>query len=132
MTNTWPQGGVGQFLYDSVGHRLQVITGNDVALRFEKAMPTFSDSGVFDLDFLPTEKFPLGGQISILLMQDANNYYEIINTDGYGPGTVSKVVNGQIVDSAAFSAGYNQNTNYHLRVTLYAGNRFVLRRSARS
>ena len=49
-------------------------------------------------------------------MQDANNYYQIINTDGYGPGTVSKVVNGQIVDSAGFSAGYSQNTNYHLRV----------------
>ena len=116
VINIWPQGGEWQFLYDLIGHRLQVITGDDIALRFEKTIPAPHFSGVFDLDFLPTVKFPIGGQVSILLMQDANNYYQIINSDGYGPGTVNKVVNGQVVDSAAFSTGYNQNTNYHLRV----------------
>jgi len=116
VTDSWTQGGVGQFLYDTAGQRLQVITGNDVALLFEKEMPTSSDSGVFELDFLPTEKFPAGGEVSILLMEDSNNYYEIINTDGYGPGTVSKVVNGQVVDSVALTAGYSQNINYHVQV----------------
>ena len=116
VVNSWTQGGVGKFLYDSVGRRLQVVTGDNVALLFEKTLPTPSDTGVFDLDFLPTQKFPAGGEISIFLMQDENNYYQIFNTDGYGPGAVSKIVNGQVVDSTTFAAGYSQNNNYHLRV----------------
>jgi len=116
VTNTWTKGGVGQFLYDSAGQRLRVVTGDDVALRFEKALPTVSNSGVLELDFLPTKKYPSGGEVSVLLLQDADNYYKIVNTDGYGPGTVSKVVAGQVVDSAPFSSGYSQNNNYHLRV----------------
>ena len=116
VINSWTQGGVGKFLYDAVGHRLQVVTGNDIALLFDKTLPISSATGVFDLDFLPTQKFPGGGEISIFLMQDTNNYYQIVNTDGYGPGTVSKIVNGQIVDSVALAAGYSQNKNYHLRV----------------
>ncbi len=116
VTNTWTKGGVGQFLYDSTGKRLRVVTGDDVSLRFEKALPTVSSSGVLELDFLPTQKYPLGGEITVYLMQDANNYYKIDNTDGYGPGTVSKVVNGQVVNSAPFASAYSQNINYHLRV----------------
>ena len=100
VADTWIQGGVGKFLYDSVGRRLQVVTGDNVALLFEKTLPTSSDTGIFDLDFLPTQKFPAGGEISIFLMQDENNYYQIFSTDGYGPGAVSKIVKGQIVDSA--------------------------------
>ena len=103
-------------MYDSTAHRLQVVTGNDIALLFDKTLPISSATGGFDLDFLPTQKFPGGGEISIFLMQDTNNYYQIVNTDGYGPGTVRKIVNGQIVDSVALAAGYSQNKNYHLRV----------------
>ena len=110
-------GGNPQFLYDSGGQRLQVITGDNVGLQFEKVLPTVSDSGVLGLDFLPTQKYPSGGTVYVRLRQDADNYYEITNTDGYGPGTVIKVVGGQVVASAAFATGYSQNTNYHLSVS---------------
>ena len=121
VTPTWVQGGNPQFLYDAGGQRLQVITGDNVGLQFEKALPTASDSGVLGLDFLPTKKYPYGGELHVRLRQDANNYYEIISTDGYGPGRVDKVVNGQAVDSAAFATGYNQNISYHLSVNFTPG-----------
>jgi len=36
------------------------------------------------------------------------NYYNIFNTDGYGPGRIEKVINGNVVDSTAFLNEYEQ------------------------
>lgn len=116
VTHTWTQGGIGEFLYDVEGERLQVTTGNDVSLRFDRELPLPSESGILQMDFLPTTSHPLGGAVTIYLMQDDQNYYEIVNTDGYGPGTVNKVVNGTAVDSGSFTGEYCQNTPYHITV----------------
>jgi peptidoglycan/xylan/chitin deacetylase (PgdA/CDA1 family) len=120
VVNTWTQSGVGQFLYDATGKRLQVKTGDNVALSFSRVLPAASASGVLKLDFLPTVKYPYGGEFVLRLEQDANNYYEVYNSDGYGAGRVSKVVNGQEVGSAAFASGYVQNTGYTVTVTFSA------------
>jgi hypothetical protein len=57
VTNTWTDGGVGQFLYGWAGKRLQVLTGNDIALMFSHAVPCL-ESGSFSMDFFPKQKFP--------------------------------------------------------------------------
>lgn len=92
-------------------------TGDDISLRFDHVLPVDSDTDVVSLDFLPLVKYPYGGKIFVQLYQDDNNYYEISNTDGYDPGTVTKVVNGNVVDSADFTGGYSQNTSYQLDMT---------------
>ena len=120
VVNTWTQGGVGQLLYDATGKRLQVKTGDNVALSFSRVLPAATATGVLQLDFLPTMKYPNGGEFVLHLKQDANNYYEVYNSDGYGAGRVSKVVNGQVVGSAAFTSGYVQNTGYTVTVTFSA------------
>jgi hypothetical protein len=116
VTHTWTQGGTGSFLYDSVGKRVRVLTGDNVGLKFSHNVPSFNN-GTFSIDFLPTTKYPYGGEIYILLVQDQNNYYKIFNTDGYGAKSISKIVNGQVVDSASFTNQYSQNNNYHITIT---------------
>jgi lysophospholipase L1-like esterase len=121
VVNTWTQGGVGQFLHDSVGQRLQVKMGDDIGLQFGRLLPAATSTGVFTLDFLPTIKYPNGGVFVLRLEQDANNYYEIENTDGYSPGSVRKIVNGQMQEEAGFGSGYIQNVSYALSVTFTPG-----------
>ena len=115
VVNTWIEGGVGSFLYDSVGKRARVRTGDNIGLQISRSVP-FLSSGSFSIDFLPTKKYPSGGWVYVRLVQDANNYYEMQNTDGYGPRSITKVINGQVVDSATFLNGYVQNTNYHITI----------------
>ena len=57
VTNTWTQGGTGQFLYDSAGGRLRLLAGDDIGLEFSKAL-TPLEFGVFSIDFLPMVKYP--------------------------------------------------------------------------
>ncbi len=113
VTQTWTQGGTGRFLYDAVNQRLQMLTGNDIGTQFARTVPVTS-AGSFALDFLPTAKYPNGGTVYIRLRQDPDNYYEMKNTDGYGPGYFRKIVNGQVVDEALFQSEYVQNTSYRL------------------
>jgi len=111
VTNTWTEGGTGDFLYDAIGKRAQVLTGDNIGLQFSHELPTLA-SGSFSIDFLPTKKYPSGGWISLRLIQDQNNYYELYNTDGYGPGGIKKVIDGQIIASASFQNGYTQNNKW--------------------
>ena len=115
LTDTWTQGGVGQFLYDAVGQDVQVLTGDNIGLQFSHGVPAF-DSGVFSIDFSPTVKYPSGGWIVIKLRQDSSNYYVIYNTDGYGAKWVHKVVNGAVVDTATFQGQYRQGNSYTISV----------------
>ena len=114
--DTWTQGGVGSFTYDASGQRVHVQTANDVALQFSRALPA-SEEGGFSIDFLPTVHYPSGGIITLRLLQDDQNYYEISNTDNYGPRGISKYVNGVEVDSAQFDNEYMQEVNYTLSIT---------------
>ena len=124
VTNTWTDGGVGQFSYDSTGQRARVLTGNDISLQFSHAVSAL-DTGIFSIDFLPFAKYPNGGSFVIQLKQDANNYYEVKNTDGYGPRAIKKVVGGVEVDNAPFLGEYSQNTNFTIRVTFSPGSTTV-------
>ena len=115
ITHTWTDGGLGSFLYDPAGQRARVFAGDNIGLQFSHPLPPL-DTGTFSIDFLPTQKYPYGGWLYIRLVQDANNYYDIQNTDGYGPKAIRKIVNGTVVDSASFTSQYTQNTNYHITV----------------
>jgi lysophospholipase L1-like esterase len=116
VVNTWTEGGVGQFSYAATGQRLRLLVGDNVGLEFGRQLPA-SEQGVFQVDFLPTKKYPNGGTFKLRLMQDASNYYEVYSSDGYGPGGIFKWVNGQIVASAPFQSGYVQNTSYRVDVS---------------
>lgn len=116
VANTWTQGGVGQLSYDGTGKRLKLLAGDNIGLEAARPLPV-SDSGVFQLDFLPTRKYPDGGRFKLRLMGDENTYYEISNSDGYGPGQVKKWVAGQLVASAPFQKSYVQNTIYRVNVS---------------
>jgi hypothetical protein len=120
VVDTWTQGGTGQFLYDSAGQRLNVLTGDNIGLMFSHTLPSL-DTGTFSFDFLPTVKYPYGGWLHIRLKQDDNNYYEIDNTDGYGPKWAQKVVNGVVVETVDFQSEYSQNNNYHIVIDFSPG-----------
>ncbi|HID41203.1 MAG TPA: hypothetical protein EYP33_03495, partial [Pyrodictium sp.] len=74
--DTWTQGGVGSFNYDSAGARVEVLTGNDIALSFSRALGGSASEGSFSIDFLPTVFYPSGGIFTLKLIQDANTYYQ--------------------------------------------------------
>ena len=120
VTDTWTQGGQGQFLYDAAGQRARVLTGDDIGLRISHTLPPL-ENGTFSVKFRPTIKYPDGGKVVLWLKQDNNNYYKVSNSDGLGPGSIKKIVNGQIVDSASFRAGYSQNMAYTITVNFSAG-----------
>ena len=114
--DTWTAGGIGSFTYDSGGERTDVQTGDDVALTFSRALNGASTEGSFSIDFLPTVYYPNGGIFTLKLMQDANSYYQIENTDNYGSREISKYVNGVKVDSALFTNEYTQGVNYTVSI----------------
>lgn len=101
--------------YDRVNNRMMVLTGDDNKLSFSHRLSE-TDTGHFSLNFLPVKKYPNGGAIEIYLKQDDNNYYKILNTDGYGPGKIEKVVDGNVVDSTAFVGEYSQEQPFIVHV----------------
>jgi lysophospholipase L1-like esterase len=113
VTLVYPEIGTAQLVYDTLGKRAQMIEGNDFGLIASHDLPP-RETGSFNLDFLPTTKYPSGGTLAVRLLQDDQNYYELRNTDGYGPGELVKVVDGQVVDSVAFGAGYTQGSAYSI------------------
>ena len=106
------------FLYDGAGQRAQVSSEDNGKVLFSQTGLTSTDSGTFSIDFNPTEKYPFGGNLWVRLMQDANNYYEIENTDGYGAGEIRKFVGGNTtpVETASFTAEYSQGNNYTISI----------------
>ncbi len=115
ITHTDTRGGTGSFNYDATGKRAQVLTGDNVGIQFSHSVSSLS-SGTFSIDFLPTTKYPLGGIIDIRLKQNSNNYYELSNSDGYGPYQMKKVVAGVEVENVSFTNGYTQNTTYNIEI----------------
>lgn len=116
-SNTWTQGGVGKLAYNGADQRLGVITGDNIGLQIGRTLQAATGTGVLTLDFLPWKKYPTGGIFKLRLLEKPDSYYEVENTDGYGPGSIRKVVNGKVVSSAVFLLGYQQNSNYTVRVT---------------
>ena len=111
VTDVWTAGGVGSFKYDAWGERAQIVTGDNVGLKISQSLEA-RERGVFSIDFSPTVKYPAGGIFLLRLVQDKNNYYELLNTDGYGPKKLKKYVNGVRVASVPFVNEFSQNNNY--------------------
>ena len=105
----------GSLSYDPDRKQAWVQTGNDNGLQISKTL-AFVDRGVFSLVFEPTVNYPSGGSIYLRLKEDDNNYLEIKNTDGYGPGYLHKVVGGALVDTADFRSEYSQGAAYEIFV----------------
>jgi hypothetical protein len=115
VENTWTLGGTGRFLYDTGNQRSLLLTGDNVGSMISQSVaPTLS--GIFSMDFLPTNKYPVAGRIVLLLLQDADNYYQIFSTDGGNTGSLTKYVDGVAVDTTVFTSGYTQNTLYTITV----------------
>lgn len=94
---------------------LRIRTGDDTGVVIKRFVPA-SDTGVFQLDVLPTNSYPVGGRIVLQLMQDAYNYYEIQNSDKYGPGSLKKYVAGQLVDSTPLPLEYFQGAEFDINM----------------
>ena len=109
VSDTLTTGGTGAFLFES--QRLQIITGNEIGLSISRSV-TEQNTGILQLDFWPLVKYPAGGRLYIRLWAGTDNYYELYNTDGYGPKGISKYVGGQKVDEAEFKSGYGQGKYY--------------------
>ena len=116
MTNTLTGGGVGEFTYDSQGKRAEVVTGQNIGLKFAKNLARLT-SGAFKIEFLPVNDFGGGGTFSLRLKENDATYYEINNSTASGTGFVRKVVAGQEVERAVLQGGgYSQGKNYHLLI----------------
>ncbi len=115
----WNDGGDPQFLYDETNGRLQVLTGDDIGIKFTRALPVL-ESGVFEMDLLPTAGYPDGSKIKVRLRADANNYYEVYNSDAYLDREVAKYVGvggvKEKVASAPFQSNYNQGAGYKITI----------------
>ncbi len=114
-TTQTTNGAGGSLLYDATNQRAQVTTGDNNGMIFSQGV-TATDSGTFSIDFNPTMLHPAGGVLQVRLRQDANNYYEISNTDGYAVGAIRKFVNNVEEDIASFTSNYSQNNNYTITV----------------
>ena len=115
VDHTWTGGGIGQFLYDPAGEQAQILTGDNAALQFSHNLPSL-ESGIFSIDFHPTQKYPSSGKVFLRLIEDHNNYYEVFNSDGAGPFGIKKFVGGVEVDSANFLNEYTQDTTYPITI----------------
>ena len=115
ITNIDTRGGFGSFQYDSKGMRGKLLTGDNVGLKLFRSLPELNN-GTFGLEFLPTTKYPNGGVFKLRLKKDNKNYYELSNSDGYGPYKIKKVINGNVVDSSNFLDEYFQGSNYQIKI----------------
>ncbi len=126
ITHTWVKDQKGTFLYDDGEEKIGVVTGDDTALMFSHVLLPPLTWGVFNFDFLPKKKYKKGedingndidgGIIKIRLLQDENNYYEVMNSDGYGTFWVKKIIKGQVVDYAFLNKKYDQNIQYNVSI----------------
>jgi xylan 1,4-beta-xylosidase len=106
--------------YDRQTQRIQVLVGDDTKIKFGHRLPS-AQKGHFEITFAPLTKYPSGGVISLFLKQDDENYFKLFNTDGYGVGAIQKVIEGEVVDSLAFSHEFRQAQEYPL-ILDFSGN----------
>jgi lysophospholipase L1-like esterase len=110
---THTQGGSGQVLYDDIGQRLHFSTGADVGIMLNLTIAGQSN-GVVNTEFLPSTSYSPDGTFSLRLKQDAENYYEIINTSSGSIGAIDKVVDGEVVESLSINNEFITDKNYHI------------------
>ncbi|MDZ7262107.1 MAG: hypothetical protein ONB05_08390, partial [candidate division KSB1 bacterium] len=103
------------YLFDEENLRLQILTGDNIGIQFSHRVSE-STRGSFSIKFLPVKKYPDGGMITIKLKADEQNYYQLTNTDGYGPGKLEKYIDGLVVDSVKFESEYSQKNLYQLNL----------------
>ena len=119
VTDTWTQSGTGTFQYDAPGERGLLTSGDNIGISIKKfVMPT--DTGSFSFDFMPTRIYPLGGILRIRLRQDDETFYQIENTDGYGPRRVTKIIAGSEVSSQSFASEFSHTNSFALNIQFSA------------
>jgi len=106
-----------ELLFDSANQRGYVQTADNVALIIARPFDDVTDAGVFSFDFDPIALYPLGAVLYVRLVEDADNYYQIRNTDGYGPGQIEKVVGGVVVATQPFGGEFSIGQSYTLTFT---------------
>lgn len=111
--STWTNP-VGRLVY--VPGALLVETADNAAYAISRKVPKFVH-GRFHVDFRPLRQYPRGGVIEIRFKQDDKNYFFLRNSDGYGPGQIGQVVNGEVVVTAPFEFEYQQLQTYPIDVT---------------
>ena len=93
ITDTWTQSGFGSFVVDPGSQRGLVRSGDNIGIQIGQSFPS-ANASTFSFDFSPTAIYPNGGIFRLRLRESPSTYYEIENTDGYGPGHIEKVVAG--------------------------------------
>ncbi len=119
VTQTAPTGGpTASFVYDATGQRAEVVSQDNAGVIFSQNV-TVTDTGTFNIDFTPTEKFPDDGKQWFRLVQDDNNYYEVFNNTGGVSGEIRKYVNHATipVETVPFANKYTQNTDYTITIS---------------
>ena len=118
-----------EFNWDAVGKRVQVLTADDLGLGFSRDFPAPAiDNGVFSFDFYPTQTYPSHGGVWVRLMQDADNYYELVVFDWgavipFETPYFAKVVGGVPVDNVSLTnirnyVSQDPPTQYPVTITI--------------
>lgn len=108
-------GNTGQFRYIGPLKNVHAIPGSDSGLKISHDVPA-SDNGTFSFVFTPGRFLREGGRIRVFLMEDNDNYYEVVNGNGQGSGGLRKVVNGREVDSIRMKNGYSAGVPYPVSI----------------
>jgi lysophospholipase L1-like esterase len=115
ITPTVVIGGTGQFNYNSDWQYAELLTGDNIGLMFSGTVAGL-DSGNFSIEFHPLAKYTSGGIFYLRLKENDSNFYEIYQTDGFGPGVIKKVINDQEVEIATLQNEYSQDISYHILI----------------
>jgi len=108
--------GFGSINYSN--EQMYVDVGDNNYVLISHSLPSLNE-GTFSIDFNAIRNYPNSADITLRLEQDAQNYYEIYNTDRpdlHGPIGIKKVINGIEVERDDFLNGYTQDSNYSLNI----------------
>ena len=86
--------GFGGITYDN--SQLYVDVGDNNYVTVSHSLPPLNE-GIFTIDFYAITNYPNSADMTLRLEQDAQNYYELYNTDRpdlHGPIGIKKVING--------------------------------------
>ncbi len=120
-TGNYTQSGSGTFSYDSANQRA-CVTPTGTGKSFSHALSPSADTGTFVIDVSTLQRTGSEGEIELILYENANTYYKIINrAGGSRTGGLSKYVNGTRVGAVWFHQQYAQGKDYRITVSYAPG-----------
>jgi hypothetical protein len=109
-------GGSGSWSYDGTNERARVSTNGGTGFTFSHALSS-ANEGTFTFDVRTISYNGSEAEIELILYENANTYYKIINRyGGSRTGGITKYINGTRVDSRWFKNKYAQKRNYTISV----------------